>query len=238
MNLIDKIKVVVLDCYGTVVGYGLTEGQKQTARKGLIEFLDRMVDRNIDLVIATDDHRKDRVFNLLNEIGIAKYFAPQPLTSGLQEKRHNGGKVSDQERITYQQKFDHYYLDHFQFYGYDELDFTKHEYGDKDFARIAEDFEVGTDEIYFIGDNGVGRDKRSAERYNVEWTNCEQYHPNAKFGDEYDFNSILQPFVWDDEKVKDFTKFCSSGIKSHGLAKTIADKLEWFKIENQKGDSK
>jgi hypothetical protein len=181
-----------------------------------------MVDRNIDLVIATDDHRKDRVFNLLNEIGIAKYFTPQ-----------HGGKVSDQERITYQQKFDHYYLHHFQFYGYDELDFTWHHHGDKDFARIAEDFEVGTDEIYFIGDNGVGRDKRSAERYNVEWTNCEQYHPNAKFGDEYDFNSILQPFTWNDEKVKEFANFYTQGIGP----RSIDDKLEWFKIENQKGDS-
>jgi phosphoglycolate phosphatase-like HAD superfamily hydrolase len=219
MNLIDKIKVVVLDCYGTIVGYGMTQNQRQKPRKGLIEFLDRMKARGITLVIATDDDNVARVHNYLKEIGVVQYFMTgRDRTDGdLHYPNINQGIHKN-----------------FNFYGYYDLNFDSHKHGDKDFAKIAEDHGVGTDEVYFVGDNGVGRDKRSAERYNVQWTNCAQYHPNAKFGDVYDFNSILQTFAWDDEKVKDFTRFYSSGTGP----RLMADKLEHFKKAIQKGDSR
>ena len=210
MNLIDKIKVVVLDCYGTIVGYGLDPLQKQTARKGLIEFLKKCEANNIQIAIATDDHRKDRVWGLLKEIGIAEYFTS--------------------ERMIYSELPP---SDHFLFYGYESLDFTKHKHGDKNFALIAEDFGISLDELYFVGDNGVGRDKRSAERYNVQWTNCEQYHPNAKFGDDYDFNKILEPFAWSDSTAKDFAQFYTTGTGP----RSIDGKLEYFKKQTQKGET-
>lgn len=201
MNLIDKIKVVVLDCYGTIVGYGVPVGEKQTARKGLIEFLNKCVVNDIKLVIATDDDNVHRVWSYLDEIGILQYFLDQPYQA-------DEPSVAD-----------------FNFYGLDKLDFTKHKYGDKDFARIAEDFGVTTDELYFVGDNGVGRDKRSAERYKVQWTNCEQYHPFAKFGDVYDFNQILEPFAWTDDSVKGFANFYTQGVGP----RNIDGKLEYYK---------
>jgi len=201
MNLIDKIKVVVLDCYGTIVGYGLEPYQGQTARKGLIEFLDKCVANDIQIAIATDDHRKERVWGLLKEIGIADYFTNDRTHSDLPA------------------------IDHFLFYGYESLDFTQHKHGDKNFALIADDFGISLDELYFVGDNGVGRDQRSAERYKVQWTNCDQYHPNAKFGDEYDFNKILEPFAWTDSSVKEFANFYTQGIGP----RSIDSKLEYFK---------
>ncbi|MBL4896317.1 MAG: hypothetical protein JKY75_05535 [Erythrobacter sp.] len=118
------------------------------------------------------------------------------------------------------------------------MNFDKHKHGDKDFARIAEDFGIRLDEVYFIGDNGVGRDKRSAERYGVKWTNCDQFHPFATFGNEFDFNNILpESFEWDDEKVKKFTRIYAMGQKGqfYGYPK-IDDKLDRFKELDQRGD--
>lgn len=132
------IKLIVFDCYGTLVRMdALTE-----QRKGLLAFLKKHKDKII--VVATDDPYESRVWNLLEDNRIKQFFR----------------KVYTLKDI-------------------DEDDC-------KDLDKIALDFNVKNIEMVFIGDNYIGRDKRSCEKFKVRFIRV----PSFGIDGDFDFRSI------------------------------------------------